>query len=606
MYDVISKHAVPPAGGCMDWESVPAKHNAFWAEGKPPADAASYCAQQAKGSANSSCWGNLPGEHGMSHGSVCPTSYCVSKVTGEIAFCSSAFGVPEQVNVQIAGPDSVVVQWVTFEQDAPTTPPVVEFGSSSGKLDTSASGVTHVHETSGKRIYYMHFVRLEKLTARAKYYYVVKSGNDASSTSDEFSFRAPYSDGVTRIDLYGDMGIYSWNNLANLKSDNDMELADLIIHAGDHCYNEGDLDEKRADGYMQAFEQTIANIPWMPIVGNHEYYSGTYLSRYLDSTWEKWGPIDLEGDVETAYGGVSGGMTSATSALGAFLSAGNHHAGGTTTTSSSNSVPSNTSRYFSVDLGLVHLVALSMNGYNGVDKCTSKCNAEQLAWLNEDLAAVNRTKTPWVVAMSHFPLYNRATPLDTRGMESIFLAQELEEESTPLSRQPWIATEECEFPDKDGWSHSKNCRPAGWNETESNPDDPAFSSMRSDFEPIFDKYGVDIYWAGHIHFYQTFDGPLRNGKVLSNGTHNPDGVIHVCTGNGGPPSPSSCKQYCGSGGKTRVWAGCNKCIALPYSYTRITMHNATDLLWEQYSNKDGTLIDSWTIHQDHHGPFVKS
>ena len=118
-------------------------------------------------------------------------------------------------------------------------------------------------------------------------------------------------------------------------------------------------------------------------------------------------------------------MTSATSALGAFLSAGNHHAAGTTVTSLSNSVPSNTSRYFSVDLGLVHLVALSMNGYNGVDKCTTKCNKEQLAWLKEDLAAVNRTKTPWVVAMSHFPLYNRATPLDTRGLESVFLAQEL-------------------------------------------------------------------------------------------------------------------------------------------------------------------------------------
>ena len=184
--------------------------------------------------------------------------------------------------------------------------------------------------------------------------------------------------------------------MANLKQDNDNELADLIIHAGDHCYNEGDLDEVRADGYMQAFEQTIANTPWMPIVGNHEYYAGTKLSRYLDSTWQKWGPIDLEGDGEAAYGGVNGGATSASSALGAYLSAGNHHAGGTTVTSTSNSVPSNTSRYFSVDLGLVHLVALSLNGYNGVDTCTTECNRAQLKWLKQDLAAVNRTKTPWV------------------------------------------------------------------------------------------------------------------------------------------------------------------------------------------------------------------
>ncbi len=106
--------------------------------------------------------------------------------------------------------------------------------------------------------------------------------------------------------------------------------------------------------------------------------------------------------------------------------------------------------------------------------------------------------------------------------------------------------------------------------------------------------GVDIYWAGHIHYYQTFNGPIRNGKVVSQGTYNPKGVIHVCTGNGGPPSPSLC-PFSGHADK--------KCIEDPYSYTRLTVHNATDLLWEQISNKDSSIIDSWTIHQDNHGKF---
>ena len=35
----------------------------------------------------------------------------------------------------------------------------------------------------------------------------------------------------------------------------------------------------------------------------------------------------------------------------------------------------------------------------------------QVAWLREDLAAVDRSKTPWVIAMSHFPFYLAATPL---------------------------------------------------------------------------------------------------------------------------------------------------------------------------------------------------
>jgi hypothetical protein len=62
------------------------------------------------------------------------------------------------------------------------------------------------------------------------------------------------------------MGVYQWNNMANLHKDTVEDKAyDLIIHSGDHCYNENDVDELRGDGYMQAFEQTIANVPWMPI-----------------------------------------------------------------------------------------------------------------------------------------------------------------------------------------------------------------------------------------------------------------------------------------------------------------------------------------------------
>ena len=323
-YDVIKPHLVPPEGGCIPWSEAGADVDKFWSTGKPPANAGAYCAQQAKGSVNATC-----AQASLGHGSICPTSYCMSKATGKLALCTSALGIPEQVNVQIAGPDAVVVQWITFEKAAPANPPVVNLSSDEGD-DAVIEGATHAHTTAGKRTYYMHFVRLEGLAPRAKYSYTVKSGAEGAVVSDQFSFRAPYPEGETRIALYGDMGVYSWNNMQNLKDDcvTNAEY-DLVIHSGDHCYNEGDLDEVRADGYMQQFEEVIANVPWMPVVGNHEFYAGTELSRYLDSTWEKWGPIDVAGDSEAAYGGVGNGLTSATSALGAFLSAGNHHAAGT-------------------------------------------------------------------------------------------------------------------------------------------------------------------------------------------------------------------------------------------------------------------------------------
>ena len=49
--------------------------------------------------------------------------------------------------------------------------------------------------------------------------------------------------------------------------------------------------------------------------------AGTNNTRYLDSTWDKWGP--LPGGNEWGEDGLHG-ASSATSPLGAFLSAGNH------------------------------------------------------------------------------------------------------------------------------------------------------------------------------------------------------------------------------------------------------------------------------------------
>lgn len=64
-------------------------------------------------------------------------------------------------------------------------------------------------------------------------------------------------------------------------------------------------------------------------------------------------------------------------------------------------------RYFSADFGLVHLVAIDLNFYYGVDPCGDPCRQAQLAWLKKDLAAAvaNRKVVPWIVVMSHYPFY---------------------------------------------------------------------------------------------------------------------------------------------------------------------------------------------------------
>jgi hypothetical protein len=122
---------------------------------------------------------------------------------------------------------------------------------------------------------------------------------------------------------------------------------------------------------------------------------------------------------------------------------------------------------------------------SGVDTCTTECNAAQLAWLKEDLAKVDRSKTPWVVAMSHFPLYLSQKPLEGALAEK------------PLSQQPWYVSEECEYE-----GHAHNCTGGpDWTPPELNT---SANTALEDLEPVFYEYGVDIYWAGHIHLYVRF------------------------------------------------------------------------------------------------------
>jgi len=160
--------------------------------------------------------------------------YCRSSGDGDDD--DSPGDVPEQINVQIAGPDSVVVSFVTFGGEhrawaaaaaaaaakglspPPVPVPTVRFGRAPDALTLQAPGITHNHTTAaGNRVYYMHFVHLTGLTERVKYYYSVRSAAASNATTSEvYSFRAGYSSGVTKVDVYGDMGVYTYNNMVCL------------------------------------------------------------------------------------------------------------------------------------------------------------------------------------------------------------------------------------------------------------------------------------------------------------------------------------------------------------------------------------------------------
>ena len=112
--------------------------------------------------------------------------------------------MPEQVNVQLASQDAVVLAFITHERTVPTAAPLARLSGAGCELahgEATLKGVTHKHLTTNGRVYYMHFVKAGGLVPRASYCYAVKSGAADAAWSANFTFRAPYGEGKTVIDL---------------------------------------------------------------------------------------------------------------------------------------------------------------------------------------------------------------------------------------------------------------------------------------------------------------------------------------------------------------------------------------------------------------------
>jgi hypothetical protein len=136
--------------GCANWADLAgsgssanqAAVDAAWAAGAPPAGAGNHCAQQGRGLGataganytdgwnNSSPWGPdmaLPGAYG---------AFCYCANNSGWGHCQSPRRTPEQINVQLSGPTSVVVAFVTFGdvdvRDGGAPPPVAQFWPAGG------------------------------------------------------------------------------------------------------------------------------------------------------------------------------------------------------------------------------------------------------------------------------------------------------------------------------------------------------------------------------------------------------------------------------------------------------------------------------------------
>lgn len=214
------------------------------------------------------------------------------------------------------------------------------------KLDTCGAGWTGY--TDPNCIYtsaYVHTVFVVGLQPGSKYEYLPSGSNRWRTFQTAPSIGQPISFG-----LVADLGQtkQSMLTMQHMRAQVDAGDFHAVIFPGDLSY---------ADGYSNAWDSfgrlgefLWEAVPAANIIGNHEYANEQYIN-YLHR-----------------YPAPRGGT----------------HSG--------------TPLWYSYEAGLAHVVALCAY-------CESTPDSAQFAWLERDLATVDRSKTPWLVMAEHIPWY---------------------------------------------------------------------------------------------------------------------------------------------------------------------------------------------------------
>ncbi|KAI6020974.1 Metallo-dependent phosphatase-like protein [Pisolithus microcarpus] len=415
---------------------------------------------------------------------------------------------PLQHRLAYAGPNGMTVSWSTYAQIAS---PEVYYGTSPFDVSSIATGYSVTYPTS--RVYDNH-VKITGLKANTKYWYRVQYQNcpgcayratDTFVTAREAGDETPFSvavvvdlglmgrDGLsTSVGPLGGssaaanpLGPRDLNTIQGLLQNKD--TYDFIAHYGDIAY---------ADYFIkESWQGYFGNNSLIPNVTSVVDGYNSLLEQYYDQ------------------------MTPLTSSKAYMVGAGNHEAncdnGGTTdavhnityttsicTTGQTNftgyinhfRMPSDESGgdgnfWYSFDYGLAHFITLDSEtdlpvGLQSPDEAGGSDAGgdngpfgypnEQIQWLEQDLASVDRSKTPWIIIGLHRPWYIAAK----NDSGDVCLA----------------------------------CQQA--------------------FEPLFLKYNVDLYMQGHVHLYER-NKPIANYSIDPAGLNNPKAPWNIVNGAAG-------------------------------------------------------------------------
>lgn len=125
--------------------------------------------------------------------------------------------------------------------------------------------------------------------------------------------------------------------------------------------------------------------------------------------------------------------------------------------------------------------------------------------------------------------------------------------------------------------------------------------MRVVFEDIFFDYGVDLFICGHEHNYERMYD-IAPGGLTTQSTTNPPATVYIVTGDAG--NDENHETF------NRPQPAHTAFRSDAFGYSRMSVHNASALYWEQVQCDssetpvlEGVVIDSFWLIQNSHGPF---
>lgn len=365
---------------------------------------------------------------------------------------------PNQVHAYVGDQsgNSYVISWLSFEPLEPGMASVVEYWATTSANSTVAASTPRRASavpspftdmsTCPNVTRLMHNVAIDTsgLGARVSYRVFVLHATGRAGPARTFELALLKGRYPLRTTIFGDLSQMSYDN----RPDTSIPLLqqwtasgyhDLVVHGGDIGYNLEFDCGKVGDAFGADIEPVASRLPYMMTAGNHEREMPAYTYSQYENRYQ-----------------------------GQQLAA--------------NASQSASVRFYSFDYGPLHVALFDTDAW--VYAPVFPLSTLQHAWLKADLAAVNRSKTPWVVVVGHRAMYCTKTPDD-----------------------------ECN-------GEAQSVRVGGF-----------FPGIGADVgvEQLLLDNKVDFYFSGHTHHYER-TWPVAAGHVAARSYAKPQGVVHIQSG----------------------------------------------------------------------------